>query len=186
MCGIAGVIGSQRFAKADVAGMIESIAYRGRDEQNVVQIGPALLGHARLAVVDPENGGQPMSNTDDTVWVVFNGEIYNFIELREDLKAKGYRFKSRCDTEVLVHLWREKGPAMLEDLIGMFAEAGASYITFHPEASEHVDRSLQLIRDSGCKSGLVFNPATPLNHRQTLSKPSYSPSYQLHSFCAAW
>ena len=121
MCGIAGVVGTQKYTKSDVARMIDCIAYRGPDEQDVVQIGPALLGHARLAVVDPENGGQPMSNTDDTVWVVFNGEIYNFIELREDLKSKGYQFKSRCDTEVLVHLWREKGVAMLDDLIGMFA-----------------------------------------------------------------
>lgn len=121
MCGIAGVIASPRYTEADVACMIDCIAYRGPDEQDVVKIGPALLGHARLAVVDPQNGGQPMSNTDDTVWVVFNGEIYNFIELREDLKAKGSIFKSRCDTEVLVHLWREKGVAMLDDLIGMFA-----------------------------------------------------------------
>ena len=83
--------------------------------------GPVILGHVRLAVVDPENGGQPMSNTDNTVWVVFNGEIYNFVEIRDSLKRKGYVFKSRCDTEVLVHLWREKGPKMLEDLIGMFA-----------------------------------------------------------------
>ncbi|MGL5840122.1 MAG: asparagine synthase (glutamine-hydrolyzing) [Sphingorhabdus sp.] len=120
MCGISGVIGNSKYGKADVARMIERIAYRGPDEQGVVEVGPAMLGHARLAVVDPENGGQPMSNTDDTVWVVFNGEIYNFIELREDLKAKGYVFKSRCDTEVLVHLWREKGVAMLDDLIGMF------------------------------------------------------------------
>lgn len=121
MCGISGIIGNQRYRKADVAQMIERIAYRGPDEQGVVEVGPALLGHARLAVVDPENGGQPMSNTDDTVWVVFNGEIYNFVEIREALKAKGYVFKSRCDTEVLVHLWREKGVAMLDDLIGMFA-----------------------------------------------------------------
>jgi asparagine synthase (glutamine-hydrolysing) len=121
MCGISGVIGNSSYSKADVARMIELISYRGPDEQGVVQIGSALLGHARLAVVDPENGGQPMSNTDDSVWVVFNGEIYNFVELREDLKAKGYIFKSRCDTEVLVHLWREKGVAMLDDLIGMFA-----------------------------------------------------------------
>lgn len=121
MCGIAGVIGSPRYTEADVGQMIDCIAYRGPDEQDVVKVGPALLGHARLAVVDPENGGQPMSNTDDTVWVVFNGEIYNFIELRDDLKLKGYKFKSRCDTEVLVHLWREKGVEMLHDLIGMFA-----------------------------------------------------------------
>ncbi len=121
MCGISGVIHTQRFDASDVAKMIDCIAYRGPDEQDVATVGPCILGHARLAVVDPENGGQPMSNTDDTVWVVFNGEIYNFVEIREDLKAKGYVFKSRCDTEVLVHLWREKGERMLDDLIGMFA-----------------------------------------------------------------
>ncbi|MEM9430809.1 MAG: asparagine synthase (glutamine-hydrolyzing) [Pseudomonadota bacterium] len=121
MCGIAGAINVPHLTEADVAKMIDVIRYRGPDEAGVIAKGPCLLGHARLAVVDPENGGQPMSNTDDTVWVVFNGEIYNFVEIREDLKAKGYTFKSRCDTEVLVHLWREKGEAMLDDLIGMFA-----------------------------------------------------------------
>jgi asparagine synthase (glutamine-hydrolysing) len=121
VCGIAGVIQTKRFNAGDVAKMIGCIAYRGPDEQDVAEVGPCYLGHARLAVVDPKNGGQPMSNTDATVWVVFNGEIYNFVEIREDLKAKGYKFKSRCDTEVLVHLWREKGPEMLEDLIGMYA-----------------------------------------------------------------
>lgn len=121
MCGIAGVIQTKRFNADDVAKMIACIAYRGPDEQDVAEVGPCYLGHARLAVVDPENGGQPMSNTDDTVWVVFNGEIYNHVEIRQDLQAKGYVFKSRCDTEVLVHLWREKGTAMLEDLIGMYA-----------------------------------------------------------------
>jgi asparagine synthase (glutamine-hydrolysing) len=101
--------------------MVATIRYRGPDEAGVERVGNSIVGHARLAVVDPENGKQPMSNTDGTVWVVFNGEIYNYVEIREDLKRKGYRFKSRCDTEVLVHLWREKGEAMLDDLIGMFA-----------------------------------------------------------------
>ena len=121
MCGIAGVVNSANTTEEDVDRMVRCIRYRGPDEADVKKLGRAILGHARLAVVDPENGKQPMSNTDDTVWVVFNGEIYNYVEIREDLKKKGYRFKSRCDTEVLVHLWREKGEAMLADLIGMFA-----------------------------------------------------------------
>ena len=62
-------------------------------------------GISGAPVVDPENGTQPLSNEDGSVWVVFNGEIYNFVDLREELKAKGHHFKSRCDTEVLVHLW---------------------------------------------------------------------------------
>lgn len=121
MCGIAGVVNVGAAQLPDVQAMIDCIQYRGRDENGVHAIGNAILGHARLAVVDPENGKQPMSNTDGTVWVVFNGEIYNYVELREELKAKGYHFKSRCDTEVLVHLWREEGEKMLDRLIGMFA-----------------------------------------------------------------
>ena len=122
MCGIAGSITPKTLPNGDVAlSMIQAISYRGPDEIGTKVIGPCALSHARLAVVDKENGGQPMSNHDGTVWVVFNGEIFNFVELREELKAKGYIFKSRCDTEVLVHLWREKGEQMLEDLIGMFA-----------------------------------------------------------------
>ncbi|MCW5221426.1 asparagine synthase (glutamine-hydrolyzing) [Verminephrobacter aporrectodeae subsp. tuberculatae] len=121
MCGIAGVVNAAGVGRNDVWKMINSIRYRGLDEQGVEDLGGAVLGHARLAVVDPENGMQPMSSTDGKVWVVFNGEIFNFIELREQLKARGYRFKSRCDTEVLVHLWCEKGEQMLDDLVGMFA-----------------------------------------------------------------
>ncbi|WP_457307085.1 asparagine synthetase B family protein, partial [Polaromonas sp. P5_E6] len=121
MCGIAGVVNAAGTTKDDVWKMIDCIKYRGVDEQGVEDLGQAVLGHARLAVVDPENGMQPMSSTDGKVWVVFNGEIFNFIELREQLKAKGYKFKSRCDTEVLVHLWCEKGEKMLDDLVGMFA-----------------------------------------------------------------
>lgn len=121
MCGIAGVVGAPGTTEQDVWGMVDCIKYRGVDEQGVETLGRAVLGHARLAVVDPENGKQPMSSTDGRVWVVFNGEIFNFIELREQLKDKGYKFKSRCDTEVLVHLWCEKGERMLDDLVGMFA-----------------------------------------------------------------
>jgi len=120
MCGIAGVI-NVGIAPAHVAAMIDKIRYRGVDESGVHVLPRAVIGHARLAVVDPENGKQPMCNTDETVWVTFNGEIYNYVELREELKAKGYKFKSRCDTEVLVHLWREEGEKMLDRLIGMFA-----------------------------------------------------------------
>ena len=121
MCGIAGVVGVATTTVDDVRGMIRAIQYRGKDEEGVQQLGKATIGHVRLAVVDRENGMQPMCNEDSSVWVTFNGEIFNFVELREQLKAKGHTFKSRCDTEVLLHLWEEKGVAMLDDLIGMFA-----------------------------------------------------------------
>lgn len=121
MCGISGVVCSNDVTKSTVASMIDRIGYRGPDEQGSHALTNAVIGHARLAVVDPENGHQPMSNEDGTVWVSFNGEIYNFIELRDELKLKGHTFKSRCDTEVLVHLWEEEGERMLDRLIGMFA-----------------------------------------------------------------
>jgi asparagine synthase (glutamine-hydrolysing) len=121
MCGIAGVFNVPGIETHHVKEMVDLIHHRGIDEQGVEKIGSTVLGHVRLAVVDPENGMQPMSNEDDTVWVSFNGEIYNYVELREELKAKGHTFKSRCDTEVLVHLWEEEGENMLERLIGMFA-----------------------------------------------------------------
>ena len=120
MCGIAGVFNVDRFTENDVKAMVNKIKYRGVDEQKTQTVGPAILGHARLAVVDPENGSQPMTNSDLSVWVIFNGEIYNFVELRNELIDKGYYFKSKCDTEVLIHLWTEEGENMLDRLIGMF------------------------------------------------------------------
>lgn len=120
MCGISGVYNVPSASELDVERMMDAIRYRGIDERGVEKVGPSIMGHVRLAVVDPENGMQPMTNEDDTVWVSFNGEIYNYVELRNDLKSKGHIFKSRCDTEVLVHLWEEEGPDMLKHLIGMY------------------------------------------------------------------
>lgn len=120
MCGIAGVYNIESITKTDVGNMIHSIRYRGTDESGVESVGPTIIGHARLAIVDPEHGTQPMTNEDSTVWVTFNGEIYNYVELRSELKSRGHIFKSRCDTEVLVHLWEEEGEEMLTRLIGMY------------------------------------------------------------------
>ena len=85
--------------------------------------GRCLLGHCRLAIIDLEGGAQPIGNEDETIWVILNGEIYNYIEIREGLIAKGHRFRTQSDTEVLVHLYEEKGHSLLDDLDGMFAFA---------------------------------------------------------------
>src|SRR3954453_13154149 len=127
MCGIAGVIWHEasRPGDGDLArSMARALAHRGPDGGGGLVLGPAALAHRRLAIVDLSPAGrQPLSNEDGTVWVTFNGEIYNFEELRPDLEARGHRFRSRTDTECLVHLWEEHGEGMLERLRGMFAFA---------------------------------------------------------------
>jgi asparagine synthase (glutamine-hydrolysing) len=101
------------------------LRHRGPDGQQCVTLmdGRCLLGHLRLAIIDIEGGAQPISNEDGTVWVICNGEIYNYLELREKLVAQGHRFSSHSDTEVLVHLFEEKGTSLLDDLEGMYAFA---------------------------------------------------------------
>ena len=101
----------------------ELLRHRGPDDQGCEERlqGHCLLGHTRLSIIDIEGGKQPLRNEDETVWVICNGEIYNYVELRAQLIDKGHRFRTHSDCEVLVHLYEEKGPALLDDLVGMFA-----------------------------------------------------------------
>lgn len=101
--------------------MLETLRHRGPDERNQVVMGKALLGHTRLSIIDLNTGSQPMLNETGRVGVVFNGEIYNFQELRADLKQKGHHFKTQTDTEVVVHLYEEEGEDLFSFLNGMFA-----------------------------------------------------------------
>ncbi len=128
MCGIAGIIGS---SDVDVVGrMLSKIAHRGPDDQGLERFGElpngraAVLGHRRLSIIDVSTRGhQPMSNEDRTVWVVCNGEIYNFRALRTALQDAGHVFQSKTDSEVLIHGYEEWGVGLLDRLIGMFAFA---------------------------------------------------------------
>ena len=128
MCGIVGVYSrtGAGFDPAAVVAMRDTMIHRGPDdcglwsrpERDVV------LAHRRLSIVDlTEAGRQPMANEDGSVQISFNGEIYNHAELRPELERRGHRFRSHCDTEVLVHLYEEHGPAMVDHLIGMFSFA---------------------------------------------------------------
>jgi len=101
----------------------ELLRHRGPDDKGCEERlqGHCLLGHTRLSIIDLEGGRQPLRNEDETVWVICNGEIYNYVELRAQLIEKGHRFRTHSDCEVLVHLYEEKGPALLDDLVGMFA-----------------------------------------------------------------
>ena len=126
MCGICGIYNvgtgepvSDRLVKA----MADTIVHRGPDAEGIYTSGPIGLGHRRLSIIDLAGGAQPMSNRDGSVWVVFNGEIYNFPELRERLEKKGYTFQTRSDTEAIVHLYEEIGEECFQHLRGMFAIA---------------------------------------------------------------
>ena len=103
--------------------MLAVMRHRGPDGDGVHLDGPVGLGHLRLSIIDVGGGAQPMTNEDETVWIVFNGEIYNFQELRENLVARGHTFRSHSDTEVIIHLYEEYGEDCLQQLRGMFAFA---------------------------------------------------------------
>lgn len=126
MCGIAGIWGE---ANEELIGrMTEIISHRGPDDRGVKVFPqarvPVSLGHRRLSIIDLSAAGhQPMTNEDESIWIVFNGEIYNFPQLREQLLAAGHRFQSRTDTEVLVHGYEEWGIDFVERLNGIFAFA---------------------------------------------------------------
>ena len=126
MCGICGKLafdGEAQVSPALLKSMADTIYHRGPDDEGFYFSGPVGLGFRRLSIIDLNTGHQPISNEDGTVWIVFNGEIYNYQELREFLLAKGHVFKSQTDTEVIVHLYEEFGETCVEKLRGMFGFA---------------------------------------------------------------
>src|SRR5580693_2599552 len=126
MCGIAGIIGKKNESRIDgeaIHRMCQAIVYRGPDDEGIFVKNHTGLGMRRLSVIDLSGGHQPIFNEDRTVWVVFNGEIYNFPELRKDLESRGHQFYTHSDTEVIVHLYEEMGADCITQLRGMFAIA---------------------------------------------------------------
>jgi asparagine synthase (glutamine-hydrolysing) len=129
MCGICGALNLGE-DKLDLAGLVskmrDTMVHRGPDDQGlyISRSGNLGLGHRRLSIIDlSPRGKQPMSNEDGTVWIVFNGEIYNYKSLQEKLKERGHTFKSNTDTETIIHLYEDKGIDAVHDLEGMFAFA---------------------------------------------------------------
>src|SRR5271156_5171526 len=126
MCGICGKLNfdpGNSVNPALIRGMLDTIRHRGPDDEGIYIAGEVGLGQRRLSIIDLNAGHQPLSNEDGTVWIVFNGEIYNYQELRAFLLSKGHTFKTQSDTEVIVHLYEEFGPRCVEKLRGMFAFA---------------------------------------------------------------
>jgi asparagine synthase (glutamine-hydrolysing) len=140
MCGIAGIVafdGGARPNSRQLAEMCKTLTHRGPDDDGQYLDGEVGLGMQRLAIIDLDSGQQPIFNEDRSICTVFNGEIYNFRELRRELEASGHRFASHTDGEAIVHLWEEHGPDFVSRLNGMFAIA----------VWDRAERRLALVRD---------------------------------------
>ena len=144
MCGICGIYGLED--KELINKMCKTLLHRGPDDQGIYTDSNISLGHRRLSIIDLKTGHQPIHNEDETVWVILNGEIYNFKELREDLEDK-HDFYTNSDTEVLVHLYEEDGEQLVEKLNGMFAFA----------IWDSVKKKLLLARDPIGKKPLYYH-----------------------------
>ncbi len=150
MCGICGIFNAgtgEPVSGSLLKNMADTLVHRGPDDEGFFFDGPVGLAHRRLSIIDVEGGHQPLSNEDQSIWVAFNGEIYNFQELRDFLEKKGHVFKTRSDTEVIVHLYEEQGEACFRSLRGMFALA----IWDRPK------RSVILARDRVGKKPLFYS-----------------------------
>ncbi len=149
MCGIAGVVSATResnITEALVRHMCDQIVYRGPDDEGILVQDGAGLGMRRLSIIDLSGGHQPVFNEDRTAWIVYNGEIYNFPELRAGLESRGHRFYTRSDTEVIIHLYEEMGADCVKKLRGMFGLA----------IYDKVKRKLLLARDRLGKKPLHY------------------------------
>jgi asparagine synthase (glutamine-hydrolysing) len=152
MCGIVGYVnkGSTATERAILERMNAAIVHRGPDEDGFYVHGNAGLAMRRLSIIDVAGGHQPIHNESKTKWLVFNGEIYNYQDLRKDLEARGHRFATKSDTEVVLHLYDEHGPGCLEFLRGMFAFA----------IWDDVDKTLFLARDRVGKKPILYSHQT--------------------------
>ena len=121
MCGVCGLWQSDQASEDSLRAMNKALIHRGPDDEGYHFDGEIGLGHRRLSIIDLQKGHQPLSNEDGTVWIVFNGEIYNFPELRRKLESLNHHFSTNTDTEVIVHLYEEFGPECVTQLRGMFA-----------------------------------------------------------------
>ncbi len=126
MCGICGIFhrdASRLVEQSALAGMSAQIVHRGPDEDGSYVDGNVALAIRRLRIIDVQSGQQPITNEDQNIWIVYNGEIYNHQQLREELESRGHRYRTRSDTETIVHLYEEYGPECVQRLRGMFAFA---------------------------------------------------------------
>ena len=126
MCGIVGTYNLTKqhpIEESNLRQMLAMIRHRGPDESGIYLDSQIGLGNVRLCIIDLTGGQQPITNEDETLWIVYNGEIYNYLELRDELEIRGHRFVTNTDTEVILHLYEDYGPECLDHLNGPFAIA---------------------------------------------------------------
>src|SRR5580698_2738198 len=123
MCGIVGILGRFDTEGRDLGRMLQALSHRGPDGEGIHTDAEVALGHRRLSIIDLEGGRQPLRNAEGTIWLVCNGEIYNYVPLRKQLEARGHRFVTHSDCEVIIGLYEAYGDRLLEHLRGMFAFA---------------------------------------------------------------
>ena len=126
MCGIAGILDTRRHVQVEtgtVRRMLTAITHRGPDDEGLHEDGQLVFGTRRLKIIDLTGGHQPLANEDETVWVAFNGEIFNHAARRHELSRRGHEFRTRCDTEVIVHEWEDNGADCVDHLDGQFGFA---------------------------------------------------------------
>ena len=160
MCGIAGIVNLNDRHEPPSLDVLKSMAatiqYRGPDEFGVYRDHRAGFAHARLSIIDLSTGQQPLANEDETLWIVFNGEIFNFVELRDELEELGHRFNTQSDTEVIVHAYEAWGERCFSRFNGQWAIA----------LWDTVRQSLILCRDRvGAGTALAEIPATRLSNQ---------------------
>jgi len=168
MCGICGKLLFHRegsVSPALIKGMADSISHRGPDDEGYYVSGPVGLGFRRLSIIDLSGGHQPLSNEDGSVHIIFNGEIYNYQELRRYLVGHGHIFKTQTDTETIVHLYEQLGEACVEKLRGMFAFAiGTIAINRFSSLAIGLELSLCITRNRGIRWFLLrrSKPSLPI------------------------
>ena len=123
MCGIAGILYPDSVSEESITKMVSTLHYRGPDETGIYVDSDIALGHCRLSIVGLDDGTQPICNEDGTLWIVYNGEVFNYPELRDDLQKQGHQFTTGTDTEVLIHLYEQHGKDCLSMVNGQFAFA---------------------------------------------------------------
>ena len=170
MCGIAGFLQLNETPPQEeiLRAMLPPMNCRGPDGEGVKLIGPAALGHRRLSIIDLAGGAQPLANEDESLWLTFNGEIFNYRELRQKLSARGHRFRTQSDTETIVHLYEEYGNALTDHLEGFFAFA----------LYDARKQKLLLVRDrAGIKPLFYFQTADALVFASTVSALKQHPEF---------